>query len=85
MEIKIKDKPSRRRIYFEDLCVGNIFRHEERTYIVVRRMTEEYGRGEVINAIDLSNGEGVYFDDEEMVEKYKGDTLEMEDKFEEWI
>lgn len=85
MKIKIKEKPSKRRIYFEDLEIGDIFRYKECMYIVVRRMTEEYGGDRVINTIDLNDGEGVYFEDEEVVEKYMGDTLEMEDNFEEWI
>lgn len=85
MKIKIKEKPSKRRIYFEDLNIGDIFRYKECIYIVVRHMTEIYGEDRVINAIDLSDGGDVYFEDNEVVEKYIGDVLEIEDKFEEWI
>lgn len=85
MKIKIKEKPSKRRIYFEDLNIGDIFRYKECMYIVVRCMTEKYGEDRVINAINLNDGGGVYFEDNEVVEKYMGDVLEIEDKFEEWI
>ena len=87
MEIKIKDKTSRRRIYFEDLNIGDIFKGRGNICIVVHRMIKEYDEYDegVINAINLSDGEILYFEDEEVVEKYMGEVLELEDKFNGWI
>ena len=86
MKISIKQKPSKRRIYFEDLNIGDIFRGRGHICIVVRNMLEEFNEDDgIVNAINLSDGEDLYFEDEEVVEKYMGDVLEIEDKFEEWI
>lgn len=86
MKIKIKDKPSRRRIRFSDLSVGDLFDYGANLYIKTGKLYEEYeDEDSVGNAINLETGFLYYIEDTESVAKYVGAPLEMEDKFEEWI
>jgi hypothetical protein len=86
MEIKIKDKPSKRTIRFSDLSVSDLFEYGAYLYIKTESFYEEYDDEDSIgNAIKIETGQLCYIEDTESVAKYVGAPLEMEDKFEEWM
>ena len=85
MEIKFKEKPSRKRFHFEDIKVGEIFEYGCNIFIKTEELFENYNEYDSMgNAINLETGQLYYIDQEEPVSKYMENFIELEDKFEEW-